>query len=303
MASSTGTILITGGTGKVGSCLANLCKSSSTPYLIASRSSPSTTSSAGHSAVKFDWLDQTTWSNPFTTITTSSSSNSPITAVFLVAPPIADSSPVLNEFIDLARTQHGVKRFVLLSATVIEAGGPAYGGTARYLQELGGARGEVEFGIMRPTWFMDNWAEHDNIRKPVRDEGTAYSAAGDGKVPWVSKVDIAACAFRALTAERAPGGDCIILGPELLSYGDCADILSEVTGKKIVHVSVTAEQLAERHMRISGLPENYAKVLASTDTLIKNGSEARLNDVVLSVTGKNPRSFREFAQENRDVWL
>lgn len=67
---------------------------------------------------------------------------------------------------------------------------------------------------------MDNWAEHEALRRPVREEGRVYSATGGGKVPWVSKVDIAACAFGALTAAEAPGGDYIILGPELLSYGD-----------------------------------------------------------------------------------
>lgn len=307
MATPTGTILITGGTGKVGSCLADLCKASSTPYLVASRSSSSSSSSAisatspGHPAVKFDWLDRTTWSNPFT-ITSSSKELPPITAVFLVAPPVLESSPILNDFIDLVRLQHGVRRFVLLGASAVEAGGPAFGGTAAYLQELGG-RGEVGFGVMRPTWFMDNWAAHEAIRGPARDEGRVCSAAGGGEVPWVSRTDVAACAFAALTAGRAPGGEYLILGPELLSYGDCADILSEVTGKKIVHVNVTVEQLAEHHMRMSGMPEEYAKALASMDIPISNGSEARLNDVVLSVTGKRPKSFREFAQENRDVWL
>lgn len=212
MASSTGTILIIGGTGKVGSSLASLCQSSSTPYLVASRSSTPATSSSGHPAVRFDWLDDTTWSNPFTA--TAESKSPPITAVFLIPPPAFDPSPVMNRFVDLARGAHGVRRFVLLGATALEEGG-----TARHLQELGG-RGEVGFGVMRPTWFMDNWAEHDFLRGAVRGEGRVYSAAAGGRLPWVSKWDIAACAFRALTAEEAPGGDCIILGPELLSYED-----------------------------------------------------------------------------------
>ena len=47
-----------------------------------------------------------------------------------------------------------------------------------------------------------------------------YSATADGKLPWVSAVDIAACAFRLLTQEAAPNDDFVILGPELLSYQD-----------------------------------------------------------------------------------
>lgn len=65
---------------------------------------------------------------------------------------------------------------------------------------------------------MDNWAEQGSLQKSVRAEGKAYSASGSGKIPWISKTDIAACAYSALTAEAAPNGDYVILGPELLSY-------------------------------------------------------------------------------------
>lgn len=215
MASNKGTVLIVGGTGRVGSSLAQICQASSTPYLIASRSASSATASTAHPTVKFDWLDRTTWSNPFITAT----KTSPITSVFLVSPPVFDSSPIINDLVDLARTEHGVRRFVMLGATTIPPGGPLYGGAGRYLHDLGG-RGEVEFAYLRPTWFMDNWAEQDYLVKTIREEGRAYSAAGGGKLPWVSKTDIAAVAFWALTGEKAPNGDVTILGPENLSYSD-----------------------------------------------------------------------------------
>ncbi|KAI3399984.1 hypothetical protein diail_5140 [Diaporthe ilicicola] len=297
MASSPGTILITGGTGKVGLCIAKLCRASSTPYLVASRSASSATASTIHPTVKFDWFERTTWSNPFITATKAS----PVTAVYLISPPVFEASTIMNDFIDLAREQYGVKRFVLQGATSVEAGGPVFGGTAKYLQELGAA-GEVGFGIMRPTWFMDNWAEA-NLYKTVRDEGKAYSASGAGRIPWISKTDIAACAFSALTAEAPPNGDYVILGPELLSYGECADILSEVVGKTIVHVNISVEELAEHHVKNNGLPEEYAQALAAMDVPIKNGSEENTNDVVLSVTGRKPKTFREFAVENKSIWL
>jgi len=54
----------------------------------------------------------------------------------------------------------------------------------------------------------------------IKQEGKIYSATGAGKVPWVSTEDIAAVAFKALTSEQAPNRDYLILGPELLSYGE-----------------------------------------------------------------------------------
>ncbi|KAH8766839.1 hypothetical protein F5883DRAFT_79099 [Diaporthe sp. PMI_573] len=298
MSSSKGTVLITGGTGKVGSCIAKLCQTSSTSYLVASRSASSATAATVHPMVKFDWLDRTTWPNPFITAT----QPSPIAAVYLISPPVPEASSIMNDFIDLARKEYGVERFVLQSATSVEAGGPFFGGTAKYLQELG-ARGGVGFGIMRPTWFMDNWAEQGGLLETVRAEGRVYSASGGGRIPWVSKTDIAACAYSALTAEAPPNGDIVVLGPELLSYEQCADILSEVIGKEVIHVNLTVEELAERHVKNAGLNKEYAQVLASMDISIKGGSEERLNDVVLRVTGGKPKTFGEFALENKSVWL
>lgn len=124
MASPKGTILITGGTGKVGSCIAKLCQTSSTPYLVASRGASSATASTVHPTVKFDWMDRTTWSNPFITAT----KTSPITAVYLVSPPVFDASAIMNDFIDLARKEHGVKRFVLQYALPQPQNPTSFGG-------------------------------------------------------------------------------------------------------------------------------------------------------------------------------
>lgn len=83
----------------------------------------------------------------------------------------------------------------------------------------------------------------------------------------------------------------------------CADILTEVLGKKIVHVSLSSDELSAHHIESLGVVADYATALAMMDVAIKHGAEEKLDDVVLSVTGKNPRTFREFAEENKELWL
>lgn len=51
------------------------------------------------------------------------------------------------------------------------------------------------------------------------------------------------------------------------------------------------------------MPEGYATVLAGLETNIKQGEEEYLNDTVEKVTGRPPKSFREFAEEKKGVWL
>ncbi|KAI1090364.1 putative ergot alkaloid A [Rostrohypoxylon terebratum] len=289
MSASNGAVLLLGGTGKVGSRIAPLLKDANVPTLVASRSGKS---SAGLTGVKFDWDDESTWEAVFANAAT------PIRAVFLVAPLSSNPGPAMKKFIDFAIPK-GVKRFVLLSASSIPEGGPWMGSTHTYMRELGD-QGKTEWAVLRPTWFQQNFSEgaHGLI---LKSEGKLYSATGDGKLPFVNAEDIAAVGFHALTSPQPPNTDYVILGPELLSYSDVAAIFSAVLNRKIEYVEHREADLAARWAQ--WIEPEYASTLAAMDTEIKHGAENRLNDVVRTVTGKEPKKFRDFAEENKAVWL
>lgn len=80
-----------------------------------------------------------------------------------------------------------------------------------------------------------------------------------------------------------------------------ADILTDVLGRRIVHVDLPAAGLEERH-KSQGLSDNYAKMLSAMDTSIKLGAENRTNDVIRAVTGTAPKTFRQYAEAVKDVW-
>jgi festuclavine dehydrogenase len=209
--STQGTILLLGGTGKVSSRLAPLLVSNGNPILLASRSgrAPSLPNCHG---IKFDWFDQSTYINLFIT-------GSAISAVFIVAPPIMHQMQLTKTFIDLAISK-GVKRFVLLSGSVLPVGdGPMMGAVSKYIVSL-----NVEYAILRPSWFMENFSEVEHFRS-ILEGDKIVTAAGDGKVPFVSANDIAAVAFRALTDEVPHNADHLILGPGLFSYDEVSYIL------------------------------------------------------------------------------
>ncbi|KAI4277570.1 MAG: hypothetical protein L6R35_006143 [Caloplaca aegaea] len=149
--------------------------------------------------------------------------------------------------------------------------------------------------------MIENLSESAHL-PTIRNEGKLYSATGKGKIPWVSADDIAAVTYRALVDKQSHNCDQVVLGNELLSYGDVADILSDVLGKPIVHDDRTEQEIADRFTSF-GLPEEYAKLLAGMDTKIKQGGEEYLNDTVETVTGRPPKTFREFAKAKKGVWL
>jgi festuclavine dehydrogenase len=83
-----------------------------------------------------------------------------------------------------------------------------------------------------------------------------------------------------------------------------AEFLTNKLGRKITHVKLREEELAEA-MTSFGIPEDYAKVLAQLDTAIKNGDEERLNSVILDVTGREPKRFQDFVEKcvESGVWV
>ncbi|KAK4140291.1 uncharacterized protein C8A04DRAFT_15080 [Dichotomopilus funicola] len=315
-------LLILGGTGTVGTrIVAQLSSSSSHPHhiLVASRRGQPNTSNPTHPQpdpaavagpnprvhhVVFDWHNPETWSNPFET-QIQGGDDLQVTAVYLIAPaPQAGShetgsgARVMEEFVDFARGQ-GVRRFVLQSGSPIEKGGPAMGAVHAYLAELEGEG--VEWAVLRPTWFQENFADQEMHLRGVRDESKVYSATGDGKIPWVSADDIAAVAVRTLTDEVPHNTDYLVLGSELLSYSEIAEILTSVLHRQIVHVDLSAADLGARFVSF-GMAEDYAHLMTALDTAVKHGSEERTDDSILAVTGSAPRRFREFAESVKGVW-
>jgi festuclavine dehydrogenase len=72
--------------------------------------------------------------------------------------------------------------------------------------------------------------------------------------------------------------------------------------REITHIKISEEEFAEGMANF--MPEDYAKMLAELETVIKNGGEERLNDVVLKVTGSEPKKFEDFVDEmiKKGIW-
>ena len=299
------TILITGSSGKTARRLAILLRPSQ-KILIASRSGANVGEIQG---VKFDWADTTSYANPYFH---PQAQESPIKGVYLVSQP-GNTNPygIMKPFIDTAKA-HGVKRFVLLSAIREDETTPGTGKVHRYLKELG-----VEWTVLRPTWFMgidcvlnskfvrahhgvENFSEQQHL-PTIRGESLIYSAAGDGKISFVSTKDIAAVAYHALVDEKAHNCDYVIVGPECMSHDEAAALFTKVLQREVRHVRLSPEQVVEAFSKI-GLPEAYGRRLADGELRASQGEFAILNNIVRQVVGRPPISLHQYIEENKQVW-
>ena len=141
-------ILLTGGTGNTALHTARLLQDAKTPFLLASRRGEDAAPS-DMPAIKFDWLDSSTFEKPFQH---KLPGGEKISAAYLVMPATADPAEPINKFIDIAFEDYGVKRFVLIGGSSTKLGDSRGGGVWQHLIDIG-----AEYCILRPTWFMGKY--------------------------------------------------------------------------------------------------------------------------------------------------
>lgn len=274
----TGRVLITGGRGKTGQRVAAHLAAHGIDVALGTRR-PS-----GPQDRRFDWADPA-----------SAAAFDGCDAAYLVAPTdrtdhLAVMKPVLE-----AAMRRGVRRFVLLSSSLLEAGGPMMGQVHAWL-----AQNAPEWAVLRPSWFMQNFSEGPHAAT-IRDEGVIYSATGTGRVGFINAQDIAASAAACLVAPAPLNGDVVLTGPEALSYDDTAALIAAARGRPVRHVSLKPAALTARFVA-QGLPAGYARTLTDLDQAIAAGAEDATTDGVERMTGRPPAPFSAFAARAAASW-
>ncbi|MFG1221784.1 SDR family oxidoreductase [Xanthobacter wiegelii] len=160
--------------------------------------------------------------------------------------------------------------------------------------ELALERSGTPFVIVRPNWFADNF---HTFWKPGIDHGVIAVPAGDGKTSFIDTRNIAESAAAALTTDRFDGRAFNLTGPEALSYGEAAAVLSRVTGKAIAYTPVDDDGFVGI-LTGAGVPEAYARFLATLFHPVREGWTARVTGDVETLTGHAPRSLATYAQDN-----
>jgi uncharacterized protein YbjT (DUF2867 family) len=262
-------VLVTGASGTTGSRVAARLAGRGIAVRAAGRSG----------AVRFDWYDPGTHAGAL----------AGVDRMYLV-PPVRDPEPqaVMLPFLDLARAA-GVRRAVLLSNSLVPAGGPMTGTVHKAIADTFG-----EWAVLRPSWFMQNVIGGHAHAASIRATSAIATSAGSGRAGFVDAGDIAQVAVETLMAPAAVNTDLILTGPESLSYDDVAAILTETSGRAITHKRLDpADQPA--YYEALGVPGFTARFLAGMDWVIASGAEDRTTDTVKRMAGAPPRSFRDFA--------
>ncbi len=130
-----------------------------------------------------------------------------------------------------------------------------------------------------------------------------YLPAGNLRASFIDVRDIAAVAVKALTEDRNDNRHnekiYTITGPGVLSYYQTAEELSKTTGKKTNYVSVSEEEFRQE---FSGIGDWWINVIMEMYEFYRGGTQEQISSAIEAVTGKEPRTFAQFANDYADAF-
>lgn len=192
----------------------------------------------------------------------------------------------------------GVERIVKLSAVGAEIGSPLefWDAQGRIEQHLAGAG--IPATVLRPTTYMTGVLA---AAGSVAQLGKLFVPAGQARIAMIDPRDVAEVAAVALVAEGPDAQVLTLTGPEPLTYGQVAHQLSAAIGRPVDYVDVPDEE-ARSQLVAAGLPAWLVANLITLFRLVREGRMSETTDTVLTVTGRAPRHFAQFATDFADAF-
>jgi NAD(P)H dehydrogenase (quinone) len=202
-----------------------------------------------------------------------------------------------------AAVQAGVGHVMYTSSVGIHPHSPAFVIEDHLFTEEALRRSGLAFTFLRDAQYAE--VITTMIAPGAIASGEWLSSAADGCMAFVSKQDCVACAVAVLTTPNHEGAVYEITGPELLTFGDCARIAAEVTGKPIKFVNVSHAAMQAR-FDAAGVPRRHiegtvhaaagawgSEEMMSYERGIREGYFAVASHHVKLLTGHPARSLRE----------
>lgn len=216
--------------------------------------------------------------------------------MFLLSPPHPDQPTREKAAIDAAE-RAGVSHVVAVSFIGADSASPVdfgrwHGDIDQHLVESG-----LDYTILRPAGFMQT---HLLPVDTIRDQGRWFGMTGDGAAGWIDADDIAAVALEALTTPGHAAASYDLTGPAAVSMPEATAVLAEVIDRSVAYVDLPSDQF-RANLVGAGVPEWIAESLVRLYSTIRAGQAATVTTTVQEVTGRPPRSYRQFVEANRGM--
>ena len=159
--------------------------------------------------------------------------------------------------------------------------------TEAYIKQSG-----LKYSILRNTLYTDGLplftGEH-------AVENGIYLPAGNGRVAYALRDEMAEAAANLLIAEAVENKTYEITGSEAYSFGEIAEILGELSGKNVVYTDAEPKEY-EAKMKELGVPDFVIALVSAFAADIKAGRHENTSKDLEQLLGRKPASFKESLQ-------
>ncbi len=284
-----GKILVTGATGNVGKYVVKFLIDKGEEIVVATTNVEKTKPKFNNDieVVQFDFTKPNTYPSALTNVD----------RVFLIRPPHLGKPEDLYSFIDFMK-EVNIKFVVFLSLMGIEKNPmPPHYKIEKYIEQSG-----VAYSHIRPGFFMQNISGIHSVE--IKEDNKIFIPAGKSKCSFIDTYDIGLAGATILSEyEKHQNTAYTITGSEALDYYQIARILSEVTKKQIRYAKPSYLKYRSYYIKKRGLDKKYVNVTVALYFMTRMGTAEGITDEFYNITGRSPRTFKEFAIENLTAFI
>jgi NAD(P)H dehydrogenase (quinone) len=128
--------------------------------------------------------------------------------------------------------------------------------------------------------------------------GKLYTNAGEGRLGYVSRRDVARVAAAVLTGDGHAGQTYDVTAGEAISQRELAELLSEVSGRAVKLIPL-GDRVLTWGLTRNGAPKPIAKSIAAFGRAIREGYYEVVDPAATTITGRAPETLRDILIAHR----
>ena len=284
------TVLVTGATGLIGGLTLRNLQADDSIALVAAVRSPDKASAFEAQGIRSVFMD-------FDDEATLEPALRGIDRAFLMTGYTVDMLRQSKAFLDKAK-RAGVRHIVHLGACGDDEATVDHWAWHQFVERYVEWRG-FSFAHLRPHNFMQNLLSYDGTR--ALGDGVIRQYIGEARVSWVDAEDVALVASHALLNPAAHAGKMYRLGYDAKSYGEVAQIMTEIVGQPFRYEALPPEVFLEK-MRAAGADMAYMncvyRTYKRTAACEVPGVDATFDNFP-GITGRQPMRWTKFVRKHR----
>ncbi|MGY8635475.1 NAD(P)H-binding protein [Bradyrhizobium sp. 14AA] len=183
----------------------------------------------------------------------------------------------------------GVRRILYTSFFDVDTNSPSSVARVHRMMEADLMASGSDWVMLRDGPYADNFA--NRVAEAAKQDGIFRMAAGEARVPFIGRGDLAEAAAAAVLSQRS-GVAWRLSGAELLSCADLCAIVSETFGLPVRYQAISDEEQAADLQR-QGLRADLIERRVAYGRAIREGYMSALTDDFQNLVGRAPVRIRD----------